>query len=231
MDGGWAKRLALEIGGPRGCSHLLTLGQLVGATVDWGLEHDRGATAHRPGERIFRRDVVVDGHERTSGAMALALQLTDLHHAPAPPVAPSMARFAAELEVRALAEVDLGRFALAALALAERRRDRATLDTAPWRDRAEVARPLVGLALARELGQALLGRRDATPEDRPLADALLMLAPAVIQCVAALSETWPGLAARGGWIVGMGGCPDACYMWRSGGALERMRGTNEPPRA
>ena len=41
-------------------------------------------------------------------------------------------------------------------------------------------------------------------------------------------DGWPGLASRGGWIVGMGGRPDACYMWRAGGALQRARGTNEP---
>jgi hypothetical protein len=235
MDAGWAKRLSAEIGGPRGCSHVLTLAQLVGATVPTALAADRarfGATpGRRPGERIFRRDVVVDGHERGPAAVALALQATDLHHAPAPAIAPSMARFAGEHEVRGLAGIDLASFALATLTLGERRRDSATLDTASWQDRTDVAEALAGLSLAGGLSQALLARRAGAADDHPMIDALLMLAPALIQCVAALSDAWPGLASRGGWIVGMGGRPDACYMWRAGGALQRARGTNEPPTA
>jgi hypothetical protein len=233
LDGTWPQRLSAEIGGPRGCSHVLTLALLMGATVAWALEEDRerhGATpARRPGERIFRRDVIVDGHERAGAAMALALQLTDLHYAPAPPIAPSMARFASELEVRGIAEVDLGRFALVGLGLGERRRDRVTLETAAWRDRSDVADGLAGMSLARGVSQALLARLGDAPADRPLLDALLMLAPALIQCVAAMSEGWPALAANGGWIVGMGGQPDSCYMWRAGGALDRGRGEREPP--
>jgi hypothetical protein len=235
MDAGWAKRLSAEIGGPRGCSHVLTLAQLVGATVPTALAADRArfgaAPTRRPGERIFRRDVVVDGHEHAPSEVALALQATDLHHAPAPAIAPSMARFAGEHEVRGLAVIDLARFALATLTLGERRREPSTLDTATWRDRGDVALTLAGLSLAGGLSQALLARRAMGGEDHPLVDALLMLAPALIQCVAALSDAWPALASRGGWIVGMGGRPDACYMWRAGGALQRARGANEPPTA
>src|SRR6185369_4580621 len=138
-DAGWARKLSAEIGGPRGCSHLLTLAQLLGSTVAWALEHDVAAGPRRPGERIFRRDVIVDGHEQRGGGLTLALQLTDLHHAPAPPVAPSMARFASELEIRAKVEIDFSRFAIAALEIGQRRRERATLESAEWLDRADVA--------------------------------------------------------------------------------------------
>src|SRR5206468_12868886 len=130
LDAGWAKRLSQEIGGPRGCSHILTLAQLLGSTVITALESDRvhAHLARRAGERSFRRDVVIDGHERADGTMALALQLTDLLYAPAPPVAPSMVRFAASHEVRGLATIDLGGLALAALSLGERRREPTTLE-------------------------------------------------------------------------------------------------------
>ena len=232
FDAAWARRLSAEIGGPRGCSHLLTLAQLLGSTVAWALEQDRTVTApRRPGERIFRRDVVIDGHERSGSALVLALQLTDLHYATAPALAQSMARFASELEVRGLAEVDFTRFALGTVTLGERRRDRATLESAPWRDRADVGAGLAGLSLARGVSGALLARLGDAPNERPLLDGLLMLAPALIQCVAALSDAWPALAARNGWIVGMGGHPDSCYMWRAGGALQRARGEQEPPTA
>lgn len=233
LDDSWSPRLSTEIGGPRGCSHLLTLALLLGSTVAWALTRDEASapSARRPGERIFRRDVVVDGHEQRGGILTLALQLTDLHHAPAPPIAPSMARFADELEIRARADVDLGRFAFGDIQLGERRRDRATLESAPWRDRTDVAESLVGQSLARGVSQTLLKRLGATPNDRPLLDGLLMLAPALIQCVAALSDAWPALAAKNEWIVGMGGRPDSCYMWRTGGALQTARRTNEPPTA
>ena len=233
LDGSWPQRLSAEIGGPHGCSHVLTLALLMGSTVTWALAQDRERhgtmPARRPGERIFRRDVIVDGHERAAATMALALQLTDLHYAPAPPIAPSMARFASELEVRGIAEVDLGRFMLAEMSLGERRRDRTTLETAAWRDRGDVAGGLAGMSLARGVSQALLARLGDVPNDRPLLDALLMLAPGLIQCVAAMSEGWPALAASGGWIVGMGGQADSCYMWRAGGALDRGRGERQPP--
>ncbi|HJQ84315.1 MAG TPA: DUF2889 domain-containing protein, partial [Candidatus Binatia bacterium] len=38
VDAGWARRLADQIGGPRGCSHLLTLGHLLGSTAAWLLD-------------------------------------------------------------------------------------------------------------------------------------------------------------------------------------------------
>jgi hypothetical protein len=61
------------------------------------------------------------------------------------------------------------------------------------------------------------------PEERPLLDLLLMLTPALFQCVGALSETWPAAAKRSPSLMGStGGLPDSCYMWRRGGALTRV---------
>lgn len=229
LDGTFARRLSTEIGGPRGCSHLLTLFQLLASTVATALERPslRDPGPWRPGERMFRRDVIVDGHELEPGRVALALQVTDLAHAPAPAVAPSMNRFAAEREVRGVATVDLGRFALTSVTLAERRRTRDALD-APWRDRSDVAAPLAGQSLMRGVSATLMASLGDRPDDRPLLDGLLMLAPALIQCVAALSDGWPALAAQGAWIVGMGGQADSCYMWRAGGPLQRARAAEEP---
>ena len=113
--------------------------------------------------------------------------------------------------------------AIASLRLGERVRDRSTLATASWRDRTELAERVTGLSLARGVSAALLERLGGAEDDRPVLDGLLMVAPALIQCVAALSDTWPVLAAEGRWVVGMGGHPDSCYMWRTGGALQRAR--------
>ena len=67
-------------------------------------------------------------------------------------------------------------------------------------------------------------------ENEPLRDALLNLAPGVIQCLAALSHRlvahFSGGSAAPGSIpreLSVGGYPDCCYMWRSDGAMARAR--------
>jgi hypothetical protein len=229
LDDGFARRLGDEIGGPRGCSHVLTLAHLLGSTVAWAVQRERArpGAVHRPGERVFRRDVIVDGVEPPQGGLDLGLQLTDLHLAPAPPVARAMDRFRAAHEVRAMATVDLGRYAFDSVRVAERRRDASALD-APWQDRADVGAALGGLSLARGVSAALLEQFAARPDDQPLLDGLLMLAPALIQVFAALSDGWPGQAQRERWLVGMAGRPDSCWMWRRGGALQAARAPEDP---
>jgi hypothetical protein len=242
LDDAFARRLGEEIGGPRGCSHILTLAHLLASTVTWLLERDGAAVGsrHRPGERVFRRDVVVDGVEPAGGGVDLALQLIDLEVAPAPPSAPSMDRFAAAHEVRALAAVDLGRYAFGRVHVVERQRDAAHLD-APWRERDDVASGLPGLPLGRGASAALLARLGGRAGDQPIRaeqaihadqailDGLLMLAPALIQVFAAMSDDWPMLAREQRWLLGMGGQPDSCWMWRRGGALQASRAAEDPP--
>jgi Protein of unknown function (DUF2889) len=227
LDDGFARRLGEEIGGPRGCSHVLTLAHLLGGTVPWAIAHTRHGSSHRAGERVFRRDVIVDGVEPPGGGLALALQLTDLHLAPAAPLARSMDRFAAAHEVRVLATVDLGRYVLGDVRIAERRRDAATLD-APWQDRNAEGEGLAGISLARGVSTAIRDRFAERPDDEPLLDGLLMLAPALIQVFAAMSDAWPAMAQGEGWLLGMGGRPDSCWMWRTGGPLQTARAPEDP---
>ena len=225
LDAGYARRLVAEIGGPRGCSHILTLAQLLGSTVSWFLGgragFDPAAGRFRPGERLFRRDVIIDGHESEPQRVAMAVQLTDLHLAPAPPVARPMDRFAGELEVRLLATADAAKLALVGAVAAERRRGPDDLATAPWRDRTAAVSDLVGLKLFSGVSAELLRRLGGEANDRPLLDALLMVAPAFLQCAGALSEDWPIDAQRGASIMGTGGYPDSCYIWRREGTLGR----------
>jgi len=223
LDAGFARRTSAVLGGPRGCSHILTLAHLLGSTVAWALAHGDPAARWRPGERIFRRDLVVDGVEPDGPVVQLAAQLTDVHLAPAPPDAKPMERFAAELEIRALARVEFPSFALAGLEAMERRRSAADLAAAAWRNRADTVGGLDGLRLGAGITAALLERLGDVPADRPLLDTLLMLAPALVQCVAALSDKFPELAAVNPSRIGMGGLPDSCYMWRRDGALNRAR--------
>lgn len=229
LDAAWARRLADDIGGPRGCSHVLTLAQYLGATVAWALPRlaaPPGVPPWAGGERTFRRDVAVDGAQPDERTIVLALQQIDLHLAPAAGPARPMDRFAGARELRALATIDLGAMALAGLELAERRRDVARLD-APWTPRDDVAARCRGLSVLRGISAALLARVDA-PDDRPILDALLQLAPTLIQVFAALSDPWPAMAREQGWLVGMGGRPDSCWMWRRGGPLRDARGPGDP---
>ena len=139
-----------------------------------------------------------------------------------------MERFGREHEVRALAGIDLSRYALGAVTVAERRRDAATLD-APWTDRHDAGEAAAGLSLARGVSTGLRERLGGRSDDAPVLDALLMLAPALIQVFAAMSDAWPAQAQHDRWLLGMGGRPDSCWMWRRGGALEQAR-TPEDPR-
>jgi hypothetical protein len=230
LDAGWARRLAAEIGGPRGCSHLLALGHLLGSAAARALARERALHAAAPrrpaGQRVFRRDLVVDGHEPGAGRLELTAQLTDLHFAPAGPLAVPMDRFAEQLEVRVLAEVDFaggGMGGIARAAAAERRRGVADFADAVWRERPDAAEWLVGRRLGAGITGELLARFGTLDHDRPLLDVLLSFAPALVQCAAAMSEAWPLAARIHPTLIGMGGLPDSCWMWRRDGGLARAR--------
>jgi hypothetical protein len=226
LDRGFARRWLDEIGGPRGCSHILTLGQLLASTTSQALERDRAARPgpRRAGERVFRRDLVIDGSALPDGDLELALQLTDLHFAPSPALARPIERLGEQLELRALALVSMrGGMTLARIQAAERRRTPEEILTAQWRDHTEALAPLAGQKLAGGVGGALVRRYGEAADLRPLLDLLLSLTPGLYQCVAALSEQWPALALQSPSQMGMGGIPDSCYMWRRGGALDRAR--------
>jgi len=233
LDGGWARRLAAEIGGPRGCSHLLTLGHLLGSAGARALARDRalhGPAPTRPaGQRVFRRDLVIDGHEPAEGRLELTAQLADLNFAPAAALALPMDRFAEQLEVRVQVDVDFGVGRIVRAAAGERRRGAADLADAVWQERADAAGWLVGRRLGAGITAELLDRFGEVPDDRPLLDTLLNLAPGLVQCAAAMSEAWLLAARANPSLTGIGGLPDSCYMWRREGVLMRARAADGAP--
>ncbi len=226
LDQTWARAIAAAIGGPRGCSHILTLAQLLAPSAVWGFAEDarlHGAAApRRRGERLFRRDVTVDGYESAPGTLALTLQLNDLHFAPAPARPAPMDRFAAQREITVSASVALPELSLAALAVHERVRSRADFATAAWEARSLDVADLVGTSLRAGISARILTRFAAAGADAPLREALLQLAPALIQCFAAL-DIWGDLFRGGGAAAQTGGQPDSCWMWRTGGGLRDPR--------
>ena len=224
LDDAYARAVGAEIGGPRGCSHILTLAHLLGPTARWAFDLDArlhgGTPARRPAERIFRRDIIVDGYETAPGELAMTLQLTDLHFAPSPAVAPAMDRFAAQTEIHAHAVVSK-ELVLRELRVDERRRTGADLTEAAWRDRSDTAAALVGQSLRAGISGAILRHFASLPDDAPLRDALLQLAPTLIQCFAAL-DLWSMMSSGGRTMAEIGGLADSCWMWRQGGALGRV---------
>ena len=61
------------------------------------------------------------------------------------------------------------------------------------------------------------------PDSRQLLEALLQLTPAVQQALAGLEALWQTERASAAREGGVGSYPDACYMWRRGGALDLLR--------
>jgi hypothetical protein len=225
LDPEYPQRLNQAIGGPRGCSHVLTLARLVASTLQRALylEAKTGGRARRLGERIFHRCLSFDGLQPAPERLELAIQLADLHFAPAPAVARPMQRFAGEVEVRGRAEVELASLSLAGLELAERTRNLEDLERARWREHTRELAELVGQPLIGGMGRRLLALFGADPERAPLLDALLHLAPAFQQCLAIISEHSVHEAVRDPTLVVSGGISDSCYMWRREGALASVR--------
>ncbi|HSP97812.1 MAG TPA: DUF2889 domain-containing protein [Candidatus Dormibacteraeota bacterium] len=223
LDQGWSPALGAAIGGIRGCSHILTLAHLLGPSARWGLAEDArlhgGAPARRPGERIFRRDVAVDGYEPALGELVFTLQLNDLHFAPAPALAEPMDRYAAQREIVARATLTMQTLELTSLELRERVRTAVDFRAADWTDRSPDAAALVGSSLRAGITARILALFPDPQRDAPLRDALLQLAPGLIQCFAAL-DIWTLFADEAAART-TGGHPDSCWMWRRGGRLER----------
>ena len=229
LDAGFARRLARTFGGPLGCSHLLTLAQLVGASVPRFLA-DARLEARRPGERIAKRSLFLDGFEQPDGALEIAIQLSEFRLRPDVDVSLPLDRLARQHEVRVLARLDRELTTLVRIDAAERERDAESLAAAGWQSRRERVAALEGGPALRGLATRVLAALGDEPADGPLRDALLNLAPGVIQCLAAFSHRlvarFAGAAAPAAAIpreLSVGGYPDSCYMWRIDGPMTRAR--------
>jgi hypothetical protein len=253
LDDGFPKRLGLHYGGALGCSHLLTLFQMMGNALPVALAREAAARAadgakRRPGERPFRRAAFVDGFDREGGDIGLSAQMGDFDTRPASAAEGPLSRLARQHDVRVELTVAQGTRALGQLAAAERTRDSATLKSAPWRDRTSELADFEGAPIAPGLARrvfAALGGRDDRSEMR---DLLLQLAPGYIQVLAAVSERFYGAAkpagepnelraseavksvATGGGTEMLGGMVDSCWMWRANGPLHVTRASAEAAR-
>ncbi len=240
LNGEFSRALSREMGGALGCSHLLTLFQLIASTLPrvLALEREAGNISGRraDGERIFNRSLFVDGLGTDEG-LQLTSSLSDVHTRPSCDVGGSVGRLARHDEVRVLADVTLSNLSLSNLLAGERRRSAEEYADTRWKDRSVEVAELVGSSLMAGFAGKVFTCFRGRAEDRLLLDALLNLAPGLIQVLTALTDrpSPPGDSGNeqglgGGLmeVVGMGGREDSCYMWRKGSPLMQIREKVQP---
>jgi hypothetical protein len=166
---------------------------------------------------------VFDAHERPDGRIQVGLRQSDLDWNAEGPDTLAPDRFAAHHEIAATAEVDLWPGELVAIAGADRRRTPADFAAVTWTERAALLAPLAGLGLVRGAAAAIAERLGDAPDAPPWRDALAMLPAALVQCRAAHPDAWHEKVRATAKHPGLTALPDSCYMWRRGGALERIR--------
>lgn len=213
-------RLRTAMGGAAGCSHLLAVAQILCATVAGAGDLPSAAPRDAVHRQLLRRDLVIDGSETTDGRLAVAIQLNDLRTAPAAAGGRAMDRFVRHDETRLALNLEGWPAAIGAVSGGERTRGAADFAAAPWRALDDQLAPLRGVSLGKGAAQAILAATEELPRVRA---ALLQLGGALIQCRASFPDKWLNAAAAPGH-PGLIGMADSCYMWRRGGALERVRG-------
>lgn len=234
LSAGNARRLREIFGGPLGCSHLLTLAQFVVSFLPEAIALEAQNVRARQlgrkaGERIAKRSLVIDAFERRDGNQEIAVQLTDVHTLPFSAMAGMLDRFGAQHEVRAIIRVDAATTTISAFDVAERQRTRADFGTAAWQSRREELGWLEGRPVMHGLAPELLRRYGANSAREPLLAALINFAPGFVQSLATRVTRRIEQDAREGSGLGdtdqsgIGGFPDSCYMWRTGGCMTRRR--------
>ena len=220
LGAGLADRLRERIGGPLGCSHLITVALFMDAAVRAGLARHPLPNDAGP---LWRRDLVFDAHEPADGRVTVAMRQSDLdwNDRGADALAPD--RFALHHELVARVDVDLWPGTMLRIGGAERRRTATDFAGVTWQDRDALLAPLAGTGLARGAAGEIMRRLGDDPDVAPWRDALVMLPPALVQCRAAHPDSWHDKVRATPRHPGLTALPDSCYMGRRGGALERIR--------
>ena len=227
LDEGFARALSEMFGGPRGCSHLLTAAQFIGSSIPHALAWEAelvgtGEGKRQIGERLFKRSLFLDGLEIDIGrTLDIAVQSNDIHTLPAEQVMNPTDRFLRQHEVQLLTRIDLESMGFSSLWGQERQRESGHLVADGWLDRTPELVALEGKPALRGLAAEVLALFGGSFPASPLRDALLFIAPGLIQCLAAnaqrLLESAAGSDPEAPMPSQVGGMPDSCYLWRSDG--------------
>ncbi|MBJ20495.1 MAG: DUF2889 domain-containing protein [bacterium] len=234
LDPGFAKKLGILFGGAIGCSHLLTLFQLMASTLPRAVELERARSERENsipelGARFFRRSVFIDGHERSAELLDVVIQLADTHARPLIAGSRVTERLALSHEVKTFASIDRKRFTLVRLEIRERERNHEDVGHAQWIDRTELVSSLTGARIIPGMAGRVFKLLGGETRYRPILDNLLMFAPAFLQVTAALMDEYFENREKAGnrkagikpAVTDLGGNSDSCYMWRSGGPIQR----------
>jgi len=248
----FTKRLGSHFGGPLGCSHLLTLFQLMTSTIPRAVELEqarvlREGRAQPDGKRFFRRSLFVDGHEGDGQIIDVALQLTDTHTRPIGPQERSTARLESSQEIKAAIGIDRKRFKIQTIEARERMRTFKTLGVADWTPHNDLVASLNDTPLIPGMARRVFQLLGDDPSLQPLRDTLLQLAPGFIQIAAALMDEYFASqqsptpsgpsgdspdAAKGSAskpaVAAIGGNLNSCYMWREEGHVAKTWGSVRP---
>ena len=234
LDDKFAKKLSMNFGGPLGCSHLLTLFQLMSSAVPHATQIERAriareGTEHAKDDRFFRRSVFVDGFEASDEITDVSVQLADTATRPFSPESNSFARLELSHEVKTFASVGRKTFGMDRLDIRERIRTAETLIDAEWVDRSEPFTSLKEKPIVPGLAGRVFKLAGDTPDLQVIKDNLLMFAPGYLQVIAAQMEPYFAdqirAAREGGEEMpssnSLGGNTGACYMWRENGPIEK----------
>lgn len=231
LDEGFNRRLGTAFGGALGCSHLLTLFQLMASTLPRAMRleqarAEREQTPTAPGTRFFRRSLYVDGALMGDRSLDVAIQLTDTHTRPPFPGNRGVERLVSTHEVKAFANVERKRFVIERLEAFERTRGLDADPDTPWHDHGACVAPLAHVPVLPGMARRIFDLIGDDASKRTLQDVLLQLAPGFIQITAALMDhsfRRPTAGSSAGArteepttpsVAGIGGMPDSCYMWR-----------------
>jgi len=239
LDADFPKSLSHCFGGPRGCSHLLTLTQFLGSTFPRALAWEkefvgRDSGLRTPGERLFKRSILLDGLDfDEEPRMDLVVQLNDVHTLPSERVSNPLDRFLRQQEIRLEAGVDLEDMTFVSLGGEERERSPENFPAPEWSSLDASLSILQGHSALRGLAQTVMARFGQAFPPTPLRDALLFTAPGLIQCLAARAhrvlEAGANSQEPGPSIQQLGGLPDSCYIWREGGPGQARRQASALP--
>jgi hypothetical protein len=245
----FSKQLREHFGGPLGCSHLLTLFQLMSSTIPRAAQLEkaralREGQSQADGKRFFRRSLFVDGHEGDDQIIDVGLQLTDTHTRPIGPQDRSIARLESSYEIKATIGIDRKRFMIQGITARERQRTFETLGSADWTAHDDLVAPLDTRPLIPGMARRVFELLGDDPSLQPLRDTLLQLAPGFIQIAAALMDDYfakqhsqaaddssnrpADKAAEKPAVAAIGGNVNSCYMWREEGHVAKTWGSARP---